>query len=256
MQDKALFKNVNRLIKKFQNMPEEKNKDVIVISLGGSLIIPNNIDATFIKEFKKTIEGLIGEGHRFVIITGGGKTARDYIEAASKISAIDNEEKDWLGVHATRMNAHLIKTVFKKYAHPRINKNPQTKEDLKKEFKDEEKIMIAAGWRPGWSTDYVAAVLAERFGSKKIINLSNIEYLYDRDPNATFGAKKIKEISWKDLRKIVGDKWDPGMSAPFDPIASKLAQELELEVAIIGGYGLENIKKYINGEEFQGSVIR
>ena len=182
--------------------------------------------------------------------------ARNYIQAAEKIVSIDDEEKDWLGVHATRMNAHFIKTIFKEYAHPRINKNPRTKEDLFKEFKDEEKIMIAAGWRPGWSTDYVATILAERFQAKRLINLSNITYLYDKDPNASFDAKKIEKINWDDFRKIVGDEWDPGMNTPFDPIAAKLAQENGLEVAIIGGYDLENINKYIEGEKFEGSVIR
>lgn len=233
-----------------------KKKDTIIISLGGSLIVPKNIDSSFISDFKKTVEELVKDRYRFVIVTGGGKTARNYIEAAAKIGNIDAEEKDWLGVHATRMNAHFIKTVFKDYAHPRINKNPRTKEDLKKEFKDNEKIMIAAGWRPGWSTDYVATILAERFGAKKLINLSNITYLYDKDPNVSFDAKEIKEISWNDFRKIVGDKWDPGMSAPFDPVAAKLAQENGLEVAIIGGYKLENMKKYIGGKEFEGSIIK
>lgn len=238
-------------------MENNTTKDIVVISLGGSLIAPKNIDPAFISDFKKSIEELIADGYKFVIVTGGGRTARNYIEAASKVGNIDDEEKDWLGVHATRMNAQFIKTIFKKYAHPRINKNPRTKEDLKKEFEDGgEKIIFAAGWRPGWSTDYVATVLAERFESKRLINLSNIEYLYDKDPNASFGAKKIEKINWEDFRKIVGDKWDPGMNSPFDPIAAKLAQENGLEVAIIGGYGLENMEKYIKGEKFEGSVIK
>jgi len=231
-------------------------KDVIVISLGGSLIVPKEINSSFISDFKKTIENLIEEGYRFVIVTGGGRIARNYIEAAAKVGDIDNEEKDWLGVHATRMNAHFIKTVFKKYAHPRINKNPRTKENLKKEFKDDEKIMIAAGWRPGWSTDYVATILAERFEAKKLINLSNITYLYNQDPNISPDAKKIKETNWDNLRKIVGNKWDPGMNAPFDPIASKLAQKNNLEVVIIGGKNLKNLEKCLDGKAFEGTIIK
>jgi len=236
----------------------EKNKkeNIIVISLGGSLIMPKEIDSKFITNFKQTIEELIEENYRFVIVTGGGRVARTYIQASEEVGNIDAEEKDWLGIHATRMNAHFIKTVFKEYAHSRINKNPRTKEDLKKEFKDDEKIMVAAGWRPGWSTDFVATILAKRFGAKQLINLSNITYLYDKDPNKFSDAQKIKKISWTDFRKIVGDKWDPGMNTPFDPIASKLAQDNNLEVAIIGGSNLENMKKYIKGEKFEGSVIR
>lgn len=230
-------------------------EDITIVSLGGSLIVPDEISSDFVVKFKKVIEEEIEKGHRFVIITGGGKTARKYIQAAEDVGVIDNEEKDWLGVHATRMNAHFIKTVFKKYAHPRINKNPRTKEDLMDHFANGEKVMVAAGWRPGWSTDYVATILAERFKAKRLINLSNITYLCDKDPNKFNDAQKIEKISWTEFRKIVGDTWDPGMSAPFDPIASKLAQENDLEVAIIGGQNLDNLKNYIEGNDFEGSVI-
>jgi uridylate kinase len=232
-----------------------EKENIIVVSLGGSLIVPEEINSDFVINFKNVIEEQIEKGYRFVIITGGGKTARKYIQAAEAVGGIDNEEKDWLGVHATRMNAHFIKTVFKKYAHPRINKNPRTKEDLMEHFKGGEKIMVAAGWRPGWSTDYVATILAERFGATKLINLSNITYLCDKDPNKFEDAKKIEKISWVEFRKMVGDKWDPGMSAPFDPIASKLAQKNNLEVAIIGGQNLDNLKNYIEGNKFEGSTI-
>jgi len=236
-------------------MSIEKEK-IIIVSLGGSLIVPEKINTDFIMKFKEIIEKQIKKDRYFVIITGGGKTARNYIQAAEKIDGIDAEERDWLGVHATRMNAQFIKTVFKKHAHPRINKNPRTKEDLMEHFAQGEKVMVAAGWRPGWSTDYVATILAERFGAKKLINLSNIKYLCDKDPRKFEDAKKIERISWTEFRKIVGDKWDPGMNAPFDPIAAKLAQENELEVAIIGGGDLENMKNYIEGKDFEGSIIK
>jgi len=234
---------------------DTSKEDITIVSLGGSLIVPDEINSDFVIKFKKVIEEEIENGQRFVIVTGGGKTARKYIQAAEDVGVIDNEEKDWLGVHATRMNAHFIKTVFKKYAHPRINKNPRTKENLMDHFANGEKIMVAAGWRPGWSTDYVATILAERFNAKRLINLSNITYLCDKDPNKFNDAQKIEKISWTEFRKIVGDTWDPGMSAPFDPIASKLAQENNLEVAIIGGQNLDNLKNYIEGNDFEGSII-
>ena len=233
-------------------MPKE---EFIILSLGGSLIVPGEIDTDFVSRFKKVILEKIDKGYKFIIVTGGGKIARKYIQAAEAVDETDDEEKDWLGVHATRMNAHFIKAIFKKYAHPRINKNPRTREDLLEHFAKGEKIMVAAGWRPGWSTDYVATILAERFAAKKLINLSNIDYLCDKDPNEFDDAQKIKKITWSDFRKMVGDKWTPGMNVPFDPIASQLAEKNNLEVAIIGGKNLDNLKKYLEGEEFEGSVI-
>ncbi|MFW5884712.1 MAG: UMP kinase [Patescibacteria group bacterium] len=230
-------------------------KNLFIISLGGSLIVPDAIDWHFLKKFKKIIIEQIEKGNKFVIVTGGGNTARRYQEAANNVAQLKNDDQDWLGIHATRLNAHLIKTIFREYAHPRINKNPCTKEDLGQHFAHGEGLMVAAGWRPGWSTDYVAAILAERLEAKKILNLSNIEYVCDKDPRQYPDAKKIKEISWKKFKKLVGDKWDPGLNTPFDPIASKHAQERKMEVFIMDGRNLDNLSSFFSGENFVGTKI-
>lgn len=232
-------------------------KQDFIISLGGSLIVPKKgIDWRFLKKFRELLIKQMKKGQRFIIITGGGNIARVYQDAADKIGGLTDDDKDWLGIHSTRMNAHLIKTIFRKYAHPRINKNPNTKEDLKEHFAKGEKIMVAAGWRPGWSTDYVAITLAERFGAKKVINLSNIDFVYDRDPKRYKTAKKIKEINWKNFRKIVGSKWEPGLNMPFDPMASKKSQELGLEVVIMNGKKFKNLERYLDGIKTTGTVIK
>jgi len=233
-----------------------KTKEIIVISLGGSLIVtPAGIDHKFLKRFRELIIKEIKKGKRFVIVTGGGGTARKYQQAAARITKLTRDDMDWIGIHSTRLNAHLIKTIFRAYAHPRINKNPRIKADLKSHFKKGEKIMVAAGWRPGWSTDYVATILAERLGAKTVINLSNIKYVYDKDPVKFKSAKKITKVTWPDFRKIVGNKWDPGLNAPFDPIASRLAQKLGLKVVIAEGKNINNLAKTLNNKKFQGTTI-
>ncbi|HHX58690.1 MAG TPA: UMP kinase [Candidatus Moranbacteria bacterium] len=232
-----------------------KQEKPIIISLGGSLIVPDKIDWRFLKKFRKVIVSQINKGKKFVIIAGGGKTCRNYQAAADKVVKLTNDDMDWLGIHATRLNAHLIKTIFRRYAHPRINKNPRTKEDLRKHFSKQEKIMVAAGWRPGWSTDFVATILAERLGAKTVINLSNIKYAYDKDPNKFKDAKKIEKINWTDFRKIVGNKWNPGANLPFDPIASKEAEKQGLKVIIADGKNIENLKDIFNNKAFKGTTI-
>jgi uridylate kinase len=229
------------------------NRKTVIISLGGSLIVPGEIDWQFVKCFKELIEKQIEKDYRFIIITGGGKMARKYTEAAAQINDIDNEDKDWLGIHATRMNAHFIRTIFKKYAHPVINKNPY---DLEGFLKAKEPILVAAGYKPGNSTDYIAVILGKQFGAKKIINLSNIDYVCDKDPRKHPDAKAIEKISWPEFRKIVGDVWDPGSNLPFDPVASKVAAEEGMEVAIINGKKLENLENYLEGKHFVGTTIK
>jgi hypothetical protein len=74
-----------------------------------------------------------------------------------------------------------------------------------------------------------------------MINLSNIDKVYTKDPKKFEDAMPIDNISWSDFRKIVGDKWDPGMNAPFDPIAAQKAEELGIKVAILNGLQLRAI---------------
>lgn len=226
-----------------------KNKTYI-ISLGGSLIVPSTgIDSQFLKNFRKLILERIKNGDRFYLIAGGGSTARNYISAASKVVKVTSEDLDWLGIHTTRLNAHLLRTIFREQAHPQIIKSPTFHVDCL------EKIIVAGGWRPGWSTDYVATVLAQEYDIVTIINLSNIDYVYNKDPRKFSDAKKLEKINWPDFRKMVGNKWDPGLNAPFDPIAAQKAEKLGLEVVIMNGKNLTNLKKFFTTGKFIGTTI-
>jgi len=238
------------------NSNANKKEELIIISLGGSLIVPKGIDWRFLRDFRQTILKNIRKGKKFVIVAGGGNTAREYQNAASKVTYLTKDDQDWIGIHSTRLNAHLVKTIFRRFAHPRINKNPRTKVKIESHFAKGEKIMVAAGWRPGWSTDYVSTILAERLGAKTIINLSNIKYVFDKDPKKSKNAKPIKKINWQNFRKIVGNKWDPGLNLPFDPIASQNAQKNEMRVIIAEGKNLKNLEKILAGKkDFIGTVI-
>ncbi len=142
------------------------SKETVVISVGGSLIAPpSGIDTGFIKKFKALIEKQVSRGFRFVIITGGGATARNYQEAGRKVGQVTTDDLDWLGIHSTRLNGHLLRSLFRKDAYPALVKNPKAKISTSKP------IIIAAGSKPGWSTDYVATSLAKNIGAKRIVNL-------------------------------------------------------------------------------------
>ena len=84
--------------------------------------------------------------------------------------------------------------------------------------------------------------------------MSNIDYVYDKDPKKSSDAKPIEIISWKEFRKMVGSKWTAGLNAPFDPIAAKEAEKLGLKVNIIGK-NLRNLESCIKGKEFKGTII-
>ena len=227
--------------------------ETIVISVGGSLIAPNEgINTDFLKKLNTFIRKQIKERRRrFLIVIGGGSTARQYRDAGKNvIGTMTEEDLDWLGIHATRLNAHLVRTLFQDIAHPRVITNYDRK--LWRWF---EPIAIGAGWKPGWSTDYCAAVLARDYKASLIINLSNIDYVYNKDPRKHKDAQIIKRTTWSYFEGIVGTKWTPGINAPFDPVASQLAKRYNLMVIVANGKNFRNLNKILNGEDFVGTVI-
>jgi uridylate kinase len=226
-----------------------KEYNPVIISVGGSLIVPNEIDIEFLKKLKVFILGRIEKGESFIIIAGGGKSARRYQEAAKNVTELTHDDLDWLGIHATRLNGHLLRSIFYEQAHPIINTNPN------EPVPTTHSVVIAAGWIPGWSTDYDAVLLASNVGAKKVINLSNIDYAFTADPKKDPNATPIEKSTWPDFRKLLPDKWDPGLSSPFDPMAAKEAEALGLEVAIMNGEKLDQVANYLDGKPFIGTLI-
>jgi len=228
--------------------------DKIVISIGGSLVIPNGgIDTNFLSKLNKFIRDELAKNSKrqFFLIIGGGSIARHYRDAGREVIGheLTRDDLDWIGIHATKLNAHLVRTIFRDIAHPFVVKHYEIIR------KATEPVVVAAGWKPGWSTDYCATLLCEDYGIKSMINLSNVDKVYSKDPKKFKDAKPIDNISWKEFRKIVGDEWDPGMNAPFDPIAAQKAEEMDLKVAVLNGNNFENVRKYLDGEKFVGTVI-
>ncbi len=222
-----------------------------VLSVGGSIIIPKTgFDTVFLKKFFALILNRVKAGDRFVLVIGGGATCRQYQNAARAVAGLSDAKLDWLGCASTWFNAEFVRLLFGSYAYKTIVTNPTEK------LTTEKPIIIAGAWKPGSSTDKEAVLLAKTFGAKEVINLSNIDYVFDKDPNKFSDAKKIEKISWKDFRKnIVGYKWVPGANVPFDPIASGLAEKNKLTVKIVNGKNLVEVKNVLGGKKFKGTTI-
>jgi uridylate kinase len=225
---------------------------VTVISLGGSIVAPDSVDEAFLKEFLVLIGEMLkqDEQRRFIFVVGGGGPARNYQKAYRSICEhiIDNEA-DWIGVMATRLNAQLIKAIMGDWCTQDVVIDPTQTEAFAG------RVLVAAGWKPGFSSDYDAVLLAERFNADKVINLSNIEKVYTDDPKKNPDAKPIDAISWADFRAMVGDEWVPGKNVPFDPIASRHASKIGIKVICAAGKDLPNLKKILNDEAFIGTTI-
>ncbi len=226
-----------------------KFSKTIVIALGGSIIYSDAIDVSFLKKFKKFILNRLRNGSRFIIVVGGGRIARVYQEAADKVSKISDEDKDWLGIHSTRANAHLLRTIFREVADPVIIDSRDKMKTLKYP------VTIASGWRPGWSTDYISIAIAEHFKVREAVIAGKPSYVYDKDPHKHDGAKKFHELTWKKYRKLIPAKWRPGLHSPVDPVGARLAEKKKIAAIIVDGKDLKNFENMLSGKEFKGSVI-
>ncbi len=220
--------------------------ETVVLSLGGSIIVPREIDLAFLTRFRDIVLGLSHK--RFIIICGGGRVCRTYQDAARKAGEVSKDTLDWIGIRATRLNAELVRAVFGKEAYEKVIHDPG--EDIK----DDSRVIIGAGFEPGSSTDLRAVQLARRFGASEVINMSNIDYVYSADPKKNPGAERFTRITWPEFRMLVGYDWEPGLNMPFDPVASREAEELGLRVIIVGNR-IDNLERLLNGKTFDGTLI-
>jgi len=225
-----------------------------ILSVGGSLIVPNGgIDVDFLKNFEKYIRKKVAQGCHFFIVTGGGATCRHYRDAAAEVckDRITKDDLDWLGVHSTRLNGHLMRTIFRDISYKYLIKHY----DMIDKKAVREKVVIGVGWKPGWSTDFDTVLLAQDYNVDMVVNLSNIEAVYDKDPKKFDDAKPLEKIDWDELIGIVGNEWKPGLNAPFDPIAAQKAQEIGLKVIVCNGKNIDNLDNVLEGKKFMGTVI-
>jgi uridylate kinase len=225
---------------------------VTVMSLGGSVVAPQGVDEAYLGDLRALTGRLLGEDERrrFIFVVGGGGPARAWQKAYRNLAAgASDREADWIGVMATRLNAQLVKALMGEWCPQDVVIDPSQAGPFKG------RVLVAAGWKPGFSSDYDAVILAERFGASLVINLSNIEKVYTDDPRKNPGAKPIDSISWAGFRAMVGDEWTPGKNVPFDPVASRRAEKIGLKVICAAGKDLGNLENIIRGGEFRGTVI-
>ncbi len=225
---------------------------VIVISLGGSIIAPRGVDTGFLKGFARLVEGYLeaDESRKLIIVCGGGGLARDYQAALREVvTEPRSDDLDWVGVAATRVNGELLRRVFHRWCVEDLVTDPTAVAVFAG------RVMMAAGWKPGFSTDNDAVVLAQRFSADTLVNLSNVAKVYSDDPKKNPAAQPMDRLSWKEMLAIVGGEWTPGKNTPFDPTAARAAAQSHIKVVFAEGRDLANLSHILEGREFTGTTI-
>ena len=226
-------------------------KRVIVMSLGGSLIVPDKIDVKYLQEFKRTILKNTNN-YKFIIVCGGGSTARKYISAL-KEAGINEKLQGLSGISATRMNARFMNYFFNLNPEYGI---PHTMKLLKKYVQNQNVIFCGAlEYKPNQTSDSTSAQIAKKFKTI-FINLTDVAGLHDKNPKEFKNAKFIPKISWKDFDKMVNKlKFKPGQHFVLDQSASKIIMKNEIITCILGR-DMHQLDNLLKNKKFKGTIIK
>jgi len=219
----------------------------LVISLGGSRIVPNNVDYDFLKKFKKIINK-IKKGNKIVIVTGGGSTARKYIDALRK-EKVDEKILSLIGIKSTKLNAMLVSNFLDANV---LSPNSQT--ELNKLLNKHNVVVTGSiDYNANMTSDGVAAEIAYKIKADYFVNITDVKGLFDKDPKLK-NAKFIPEISFKDFNKIISKiKFKAGQHFVLDQSAAKVINKYKIKTIIIKN--IENLIRIVNDKKFIGTVI-
>jgi uridylate kinase len=226
-------------------------KNVIVLSLGGSLIIPENINIDFLEKFKQVLEKN-KKNYKFVIVCGGGSTARKYIKGLDKKTINKEYFQGLLGIASTRLNARLLIYFFGKNANQEI---PSDMKEVKNLLRTNDFVFCGAlRYAKDETSDSTSAKLANLFNTD-FINLTNVDGLYTKNPLIYKDAIFIPEISHKDFLKTLKKlKFKPGQHMILDQKAAKIIKKQNIDTYILGP-NLKNLDSLLNFRHFIGTRI-
>jgi len=224
--------------------------DVFVISVGGSLIINDGgPDYAKINQIAGTLSSLHSSGKKIAIVVGGGKTARNYVDALRSFNA-NNFELDLLGIKVTRLNASLLISVMESAHNEVLTNIPDAKAII-----DSGKIPVFGGLLPFFTTDAVGALLAEYLGAS-FINLTNVDGVYDANPSEFPDAKRFESLSYRQLISLISPYGSsPGQNVVLDLACCMILERSKIPAVVLDGNNAGNLSNYLNGYSFTGTVI-
>ena len=220
----------------------------IVVSLGGSVILSDEADVNF---FKKLVDMLkkLSKKYKIYIVIGGGKTARKYIKLGRDLN-LDEEALDQIGIEITRINSKLFTEVLK-ISNKKIPFTTDEARDINKP------VVIMGGTTPGHSTDMVGAELAKKTGAIRYIIATNVDGIYDKDPNKYTDAKQLREVLIKQLIDEYGTDWrSAGANVVVDGPALDIIQKEKIPTFVVNGKRLDQLEKAIENQSFDGTKIK
>lgn len=227
--------------------------ETVVVSIGGSIVAPTNLDVQYIDSLARTLVELAKNDRKIFCVTGGGWIARQYITAAREFGAAE-EELDLIGIAATRINAQLLIAALSKYTDVPVR--PLASVEATIDSSQGYRVSVMGGTFPGHSTDYVGAELAHKAEATRFVNATNVDGVYSADPNVVATAEFYERLHIDNLIKMMGTEWKlAGTKSVIDGPACTVIRENQIPTFVVNGRNLPELAKAIKGEEFHGTAI-
>ncbi len=222
----------------------------VVVSLGGSVLVPGEEDARFLRDLAGLLRA-VSRHVRLFAVTGGGRVARYYIETGRELG-VPERRLDELGIGITRMNARLLGAALK----GRANREPATSYAGAARLARRHAIVLMAGTRPGHTTDRVSASLARFVGAGRIVNATSVDGVYTADPRDHPDARRLDRITFEELVRLTGEGHKAaGPNVVFDPVAARILARDRIPLSVVRGRDLEALEAAILGRPFPGTLV-
>ena len=223
--------------------------DKVVVSIGGSVLVPGDDDAAYIRRLADMLREVASEA-QVAVVVGGGREARRYVDMGRALGG-SVRELDELGIGITRVNARLLTVALGDIANTEI---PVKADDCAR-MSEPGRIAVMGGTEPGHTTDAVSAMIAERMGADRIVNASNVDAVYSADPRADPDAVRYERMTIAQLKEVVYQDHDAGKSSVFDPLGVSIAMRERIDILMVNGRDLEELRNAILGKPIKGTFV-
>jgi len=223
----------------------------VVVSVGGSVLLTGDHDAEYVRHLAALLRACGQEG-ALAVTTGGGRTAREYIDLGRALGFTE-VELDEVGIDVTRMHARVLAGAI---GAPTPDRVPTSVREAVHELHRASPVILG-GTEPGHTTDGVAALLAVRLRAARLVNATDVDGVYDRDPRTDPRARRRSTLSWPEFRRLVHDSThgEAGQNFVFDRLGADLLARADIPLLIVQGRDLPNLEAAIRGRPFDGSRI-
>lgn len=223
-------------------------KKRVVIKLSGS-IFSQDTDYAKIRKYAEMLSD-ISNRVQPIVIAGGGKVARHYINLARNLGS-DEANLDIIGIEVSRLNAKLLITALGDQAYSQVPKNLEEVAIAV----DSSKIVIAGGLHPGQSTNATSALIAETSKASSFVNATDVDGIYDSDPNTNTKARLFKEITVNECMEIL--RVESAMAGTYDLmdiIALKVIERSKIPTRVVRS-DTSDIRDAVDGKDIGTKII-